>query len=145
MTHDTLTDADQLDNPAVVYFDGACRGNPGPSARAAVLKMNGEEIASVSQQLRGKLTNNQAEYRALEAALYVGRRYNFDELVVRGDSELIVKQVNGEYAVNDEALQTFHDRVTDLLDKFSAVAIEHVPREENERADALASEAVATA
>jgi ribonuclease HI len=137
-----FTDPEEIQTDIVAYFDGACRGNPGTGARGATLLEDDTEIATASQQLRGKLTNNQAEYRALEAALQLADRHGVSELLVRGDSELIIKQVKGEYSVNANNLKPFHDRVTDLLQSFDAVALQHVPRSKNKRADELASQAI---
>jgi ribonuclease HI len=88
------------------------------------------------------MTNNRAEYEALIAALEVAADFDFDEVRLKGDSELIVKQVRGEWNTNDPELRERRVRVHELLSGFEDWTIEHVPREINERADELANEAL---
>ena len=126
---------------AHLYWDGACRGNPGPAAVGWVL-VTGDGIVAEGGERIGRATNNQAEYEALIAALEAARDYGFDELHCRGDSELIVKQVRGEYDTNDPDLREKRVTVHELLSVFDEWTIEHVPREANERADELANEAL---
>jgi len=123
------------------YFDGACRGNPGASAVGWVI-VTDDGIAAEGSETIGRATNNQAEYEALVAVLEAARDYGYDEVQIRGDSELIVKQVTGEYGVNDPDLREFRVRVHELLRAFDDWTISHVPREINERADELANEAL---
>ena len=125
---------------AHVYFDGAARGNPGPAAIGWVI-VTGDGIAAEGGKRIGKVTNNRAEYEALIAALEVAAEYGFDEVEIRGDSELIVKQVRGEYDTNDPDLLECRVRSRELLSEFDEWSISHVPREINERADELANEA----
>ena len=126
---------------AHLYWDGACRGNPGPAAVGWVL-VTGDGIVAEGGERIGRATNNQAEYEALIAALEAARDYGFDELHCRGDSELIVKQVRGEYDTNDPDLREKRVTVHELLSVFDEWTIEHVPREANERADELANESL---
>ncbi|WP_435345428.1 ribonuclease HI [Haloarchaeobius sp. HRN-SO-5] len=126
---------------AHLYFDGACRGNPGPASIGWVVVTN-DGIVSEGGERIGEATNNQAEYEALVAVLEVARDYGYDEVEIRGDSELIVKQVTGEYDVNDPTLRELRVRVHELLSTFDEWTIGHVPREINERADQLANEAL---
>ncbi len=123
------------------YFDGACRGNPGPSAAGWVLVSSGGIVAEGGERL-GKTTNNRAEYEALIRALSAASEYGFDEVDLRGDSELIVKQVRGEWNTNDPELRERRVRVRELLSGFDRWSVEHVPREVNRRADELANEAL---
>jgi ribonuclease HI len=125
---------------AHVYFDGAARGNPGPAAIGWVLVDSGGIVTEGNKRI-GETTNNRAEYEALVRALEVAAEYGFDEVEVRGDSELIVKQVRGEYDTNNPELRERRVRVRELLAKFDEWSIAHVPREINERADELANEA----
>ncbi len=125
---------------AHLYFDGACRGNPGPAAIGWVVVTDDGIVAEGGEQI-GRTTNNQAEYEALIRVLEVALDYGFDEVEVRGDAELIVKQVRGEWNVNDPALRERRLRVRELLERFHDWSISHVPREINERADELANEA----
>ncbi|MFP4530307.1 MAG: ribonuclease HI [Halodesulfurarchaeum sp.] len=124
-----------------VYFDGACRGNPGPSAVGWVL-VDSDGIVDEGGETIGRATNNQAEYEALIRGLEVAVRYGYDEAEIRGDSELIVKQVTGAWNANDPTLREYRVRVHELLAEFVDYTIKHVPRETNERADELANEAL---
>jgi ribonuclease HI len=124
-----------------VYFDGASRGNPGPAAVGYVLVDDGGIVAEGGKTI-GTATNNQAEYAALVAALEVATDYGFDEAHIRGDSELIVKQVRGEWNTNDPELKERRVRTRELLMAFDDWELEHVPREINDRADQLANDAL---
>lgn len=126
---------------AHVYFDGASRGNPGPAAVGWVI-VTSNGIAAEGGERIGRATNNQAEYEALVKALQAARDYGFDELEIRGDSELIVKQVTGAWNTNDPELREKRVTVRELLSGFDDWSIEHVPREINDRADDLANEAL---
>ncbi len=126
---------------AHVYFDGACRGNPGPSSVGwAIVSADG--ILADGGQRIGETTNNKAEYEALIRALEAARDLGIDEVDVRGDSELIVKQVRGEWNTNDPGLRERRVRARELLDGFDRWSLAHVPREVNSRADRLANEAL---
>jgi ribonuclease HI len=126
---------------AHVYFDGAARGNPGPAAVGWVIVTSDGIVAEGGKQI-GRATNNQAEYEALLQALEVADDYGFEEVDVRGDSELIVKQVRGEYDTNDPDLREYRVDVRELLTRFEEWSLSHVPREINDRADELANEAL---
>ncbi|MGM0604413.1 MAG: ribonuclease HI [Halobacteriota archaeon] len=124
-----------------VYFDGASRGNPGPAAIGWVI-VTDEGIVAEGGRRIGRCTNNQAEYEALITALEAARDYGLEEVELRGDSQLIVKQVRGEWRTNDPQLRERRVRVRELLSSFDRWSIAHVPREINERADNLANEAL---
>ncbi len=124
-----------------VYFDGASQGNPGPAAIGWVLVTDDGIVADGGERI-GETTNNRAEYEALIRALEVAADYDFDEVLIRGDSELVVKQVRGGYQVSAPALKERRARVRELLAAFDDWSITHVPREVNERADTLATEAL---
>jgi ribonuclease HI len=124
-----------------VYFDGACRGNPGPSAVGWVL-VSGDGIIAEHGETIGHATNNQAEYEALLAGLRAGEQFGFDEAEVRGDSQLIVKQVKGAWDTNDPELREKRVEARELLERFDDWSLTHVPREVNDRADELANEAL---
>jgi len=126
---------------AHVYFDGASRGNPGPAAIGWAIVTSDGIVAEGSERI-GETTNNRAEYAALERALEAASDYGFDEVDVRGDSQLIVRQVRGEYDTNNPELRERRVRVMELLSSFDRWSIEHVPREVNDRADSLANEAL---
>ncbi|WP_280536762.1 ribonuclease HI [Halopenitus sp. POP-27] len=126
---------------AHVYFDGASRGNPGPAAVGWCLVTSDGIVAEGGDRI-GRATNNQAEYEALVAALEAATEFEFDAIDVRGDSELIVKQVRGEWNTNDPTLREHRVDVRELLEEFDRWSIAHVPRSVNERADTLANEAL---
>ena len=124
-----------------VYFDGASRGNPGPAAVGWAVVTSDGVVAEGGERI-GNTTNNKAEYAALIRALEGARDYGLDEVDVRGDSELIVKQVCGEWNVNEPTLRERRVTARELLEGFDRWTLEHVPRELNERADDLANEAL---
>ncbi|MFP4590235.1 MAG: reverse transcriptase-like protein [Halobacteriales archaeon] len=126
---------------AHVYFDGASRGNPGPAAIAWVVVTDGG-IVEEGGERAGELTNNEAEYAALERALRVALELGFDAVDVRGDSELVVRQVTGRYDVSAPHLKERRVAVRELLDRFEEWTIEAIPRSVNARADRLANEAL---
>ncbi|ESS07577.1 MAG: ribonuclease HI [uncultured archaeon A07HB70] len=126
---------------AHAYFDGASRGNPGPAAVGYVVVTDDGVVAEGGERV-GETTNNRAEYEALVRALEVASDHGFDEVDVRGDSELIVRQVRGEYDTADPGLRERRVRVRELLDGFDRWSLTHVPREVNSRADEMASEAL---
>lgn len=127
----------------VMYADGASRGNPGPAAIGAVIYPPGadEPIAQVSEAI-GETTNNRAEYLAVVAGLNLALELGVRDLLVRLDSQLLVRQVAGEYRVRSADLKPLHRRVVMLLGRFRSAAVEHVPRERNTVADALANAAL---
>ena len=126
---------------AHVYFDGASRGNPGPAAVGWVIVTSDGIVADGNDRI-GETTNNDAEYQALIRALEAGRDYGLDEVDLRGDSQLIVKQVRGEWDANEPTLRERRVRVRELLTEFDRWSLEHVPREINSHADELANEAL---
>ncbi|WP_318566862.1 ribonuclease HI [Salinigranum marinum] len=126
---------------AHVYFDGASRGNPGPAAVGYAI-VTADGIVAEGGERIGETTNNRAEYEALVRALEVARDHGFDEVDLRGDSELIVKQVRGEWNTNDPGLRERRVTVRELLSEFDRWSLEHVPREINDRADSLANRAL---
>lgn len=126
---------------AHVYFDGASRGNPGPAAVGWVI-VTGEGIVSEGGKRIDETTNNRAEYEALIQALSVAADHGFDTVELRGDSELVVKQVNGAWNVNEPNLRERRVQARSLLEQFDKWTLTHVPREINERADNLANEAL---
>jgi ribonuclease HI len=124
----------------VVNVDGGARGNPGPAAIGVVMSTPDGEVLEEHSERIGSATNNIAEYRALmfglERALALGAR----EIELIGDSELVVRQVQGEYKVRDEVLWRLHKHVIRALAEFDSWSIRHVRREENEAADRLVNE-----
>jgi ribonuclease HI len=120
-----------------VHVDGGARGNPGPAAIAAVL--TGEDGALLEERGEriGAATNNVAEYRALLLGIERAAALGADEVELVGDSELIVKQVRGEYKVKDPNLRELHRQVRTALERFRRWSVRHVRREENAAADEL--------
>ena len=125
---------------AHLYFDGGSRGNPGPAAIGWVI-VSGDGIVAEGGERIGRATNNRAEYEALIRGLEAAHDYGFDTVEVRGDSELIIKQIRGEWDANDPGLRECRVRARELLAGFEEWSITHVPREINERADELVNEA----
>lgn len=126
----------------VVNVDGGARGNPGPAAVGVVAATaDGEVVAEVAEAI-GSATNNVAEYRALLRGIELAREHGATELELRGDSELVVKQVRGEYKVKDTGLKPLHAGVRSALAELESWTIAHVRREQNADADALVNQAL---
>lgn len=124
----------------VVNVDGGARGNPGPAAIAAVATTpDGEALASRGERI-GRATNNVAEYRALLLGIALAQGLGATEVDLVGDSELVVKQVKGEYRVKDQNLRPLHAEVRAALTPFERWSIRHVRREQNAAADRLVNE-----
>jgi ribonuclease HI len=122
---------------ATLFADGGSRGNPGPAASAAVLlDPHGETIEEVDEYL-GVATNNVAEWTALLLGLEAARRRGIRRLAVRLDSELVVKQLRGEYRVKHAGLQPLYQKARALVRAFDEIDIKHVRRKENALADHL--------
>jgi len=127
---------------AIIFTDGAARGNPGPAAIGAIIKdEKGKLIATISQRI-GTTTNNQAEYRAVIAALEKAIELGATHVALYSDSELVMKQINGRYRVKKAALKPLHQTVKQLLGLLEGFTITHIPREQNTEADNLANKAL---
>jgi ribonuclease HI len=126
----------------VAYSDGGARGNPGPAGYGVVLHdETGRKVASLSQYL-GHQTNNVAEYQGLIGALEYAVEHGPKALKVVSDSELLVKQIRGEYKVKNPTLQDLHGRAKQLIRQLDWFTIQHVLRGKNQEADRLANEAM---
>jgi ribonuclease HI len=126
----------------IINTDGLSKNNPGPAAIGAILKdTRGKIVATVSQAI-GVATNNEAEYRAIVAALEKALKLGAKQIELRSDSELVVNQLNGRYKIKSTALRPFYLEAAKLLGQFESVAIKHIPRELNTEADHLANEAL---
>jgi ribonuclease HI len=127
----------------VVHVDGGARGNPGPAAAAAVLTdaATGAELDEASAYL-GKTTNNVAEYRGLLLGLERARALGATSVEVVNDSELVAKQVNGEYKVKHPDMKALHAQARSALEGFDSWSIRSVPRAQNADADALVNQAL---
>lgn len=126
----------------MVNVDGGARGNPGPAAIAAVVQSPDGEVLEEHGERIGRATNNVAEYRALLLGIERAAALGAGELELVGDSELVVRQVKGEYKVKQPALRELHAEVKRALEPFGRWSIRHVRREHNESADRLVNEAL---
>ena len=124
------------DEVAAIHIDGASRGNPGDAAYSVVIDVPGHPLVE-EYGVIGKETNNIAEYTALIKALEKAQALSLKRLRIHSDSELIVKQVKGEYRVKNEDLKFLCDEARRLMEGFTSVHLVHVRREENKRADEL--------
>ena len=121
----------------VVHVDGGSRGNPGPAAAAAVVSTPDGEIVDRAGELLGVASNNVAEYRGLLLGLRRASELGAEEVEVVGDSELIAKQVNGEYKVKHADMKPLHAEAMQALRGFERWRVRTVPRAQNADADAL--------
>ncbi len=126
----------------VVHVDGGARGNPGPAAAAAVLSSPDGEVVAEAHELLGVATNNVAEYRGLLLGLQRARELGASEVEVVNDSELVAKQVNGEYKVKHPDMKPLHAAAMRALDGFASWRMRTVPRAQNAAADALVNQAL---
>ena len=126
-----------------LHCDGACRGNPGPSGAGAVLvdEVTGVELARLSRELADG-TNNQAEYQALILGLEEAARLEARRVSIFADSQLLVRQLKGEYRVKNPRIQALFGQAIRLLNRFESWQASHVPREQNALADELANQAL---
>lgn len=124
----------------VVNVDGGARGNPGPAAVAAVARDAEGGVLEERGEKIGRATNNVAEYRAVLLGIERAAALGATELELVGDSELVVRQVKGEYKVKDAALRELHAAVRRALADFESWSIRHVRREQNADADRLVNE-----
>ena len=125
---------------ATMFADGGSRGNPGPAASGAVLFDEGGSVLREVGTYLGVATNNVAEWTGLVTGLEAALELGVDDLAVRLDSELVVKQISGAYRVKHEGLIPLHARAKALLRKFARVDVQHVRRKENAAADALVNQ-----
>jgi ribonuclease HI len=120
-------------------FDGGSRGNPGPAGIGVVLRAaDGTPLVTLGRPI-GRATNNVAEYRALITALEKAKELGARKIVIRGDSELIIRQMRGEYRVKHPDMKELYEEAQSLVSEFDAVKIEHNLRHKNELADKLAN------
>ena len=126
----------------VVHVDGGARGNPGPAAAAAVVSTPAGDVLDEAHEYLGVATNNVAEYRGLLLGLDRARALGADEVEVVNDSELVAKQVTGEYRVKNASMKPLHAEAMAALGAFEAWTIRSVPRAQNADADALVNQAL---
>jgi ribonuclease HI len=143
------TEEDSLDQPESIggtihlFTDGGSRGNPGKAAIGCVLEdpLKGEVLREHFECI-GTETNNVAEYRALIEGLKLTKRYHPNTLVCHLDSELVVKQVNGEYRIKMHTLQPLYEEIKELAQNFPNISFVYIPRDDNHRADSLVNQAL---
>ncbi|KKU49024.1 MAG: Ribonuclease H [Parcubacteria group bacterium GW2011_GWA2_46_9] len=126
----------------IIYTDGGARGNPGPAAIGIVIKSNSGSLLKTFGRYIGVSTNNQAEYRALIAALEEAKKMGAERIKCFLDSELLVKQLKREYRVKDKDLQSLFVQAWNLTINFKNVSFNHIPRERNKEADLAVNKAL---
>ena len=125
-----------------IYTDGAAKGNPGPAGAGwVVIDSKGKTVLENKKYL-GELTNNQAEYGALLLALEDAVKVGANKLLLCADSELMVRQLKGEYKVKNDGLKPLFQKAVLTLSKFESYTLKYIPREQNSEADRLANEAI---
>ena len=127
---------------AVLYADGACRGNPGLAGSGAALVDADGKVVAEAMRFLGHGTNNVAEYTALIIGLEEARRHGVEDLEIRMDSKLVVEQMNGKWKMKAAHLRPLALEAGALLASFPKRLIRHIPREQNTIADALANRAI---
>lgn len=130
-----------MSDTATMHIDGASRGNPGPASYAIVLARPGLPVVEEADTI-GTTTNNVAEYTALVEGLSLAAELGVKKLQVFSDSELMVKQMNGEYKVKNEDLRPLYEEACNLRKQFEKVTLTHVRREKNKRADEIGNDAL---
>ncbi|MGB2589675.1 MAG: reverse transcriptase-like protein [Candidatus Acidiferrum sp.] len=123
-------------------IDGAARGNPGPASYGVVVRDGSGELVAKLKKYIGRMTNNVAEYYGLIAALDYAESHGIRALRIESDSELLVKQMQGQYKVKSDDLRPLFERAKKMTQGFESFRIDHVYREQNREADALANEAL---
>lgn len=125
-----------------IYTDGGARGNPGPAGIGVAIYDDARKLVVTAKEYIGTATNNQAEYRAVILALAEAKKLGGTELHFYLDSELVVKQLNGEYKVKDKDLGSLFVKIWNLKAEFTRITWQHVRREQNKVADALVNQAI---
>lgn len=130
----------------ILHTDGGSRGNPGPAAIGVVVEIEKKggstEVLGAVAELIGLASNNVAEYRAIIRGLEEARRLGADSVTCLLDSELVVRQLNGQYKVKHADMKPLHQRVRELASEFALVTFQHVPRDQNAEADKLVNQAL---
>ncbi len=138
---EAAVDSSPMHRRPVLFVDGASRGNPGRAAAGGVIYLGGEKIAEFSRFL-GLKTNNQAEYEALLLGLALVKERGFEEVEIRSDSQLMVRQLRGLYKVKDAKLKLLFAKAQATLKDLSGYDIVHIERRFNQEADSLANRAL---
>ena len=124
-----------------IFTDGASRNNPGEAGAGIFILRDGKPVDKIARYL-GTTTNNIAEYQAAIIGLEQCVKLGASMVRLHADSELMVKQLNGQYKVKNEGLKPLHARVKELIAKIGTVEVQYIPREKNKEADALANQAI---
>ncbi len=125
----------------IIYTDGASRGNPGDAGIGVAIYVDNNIVEEYSEYI-GYATNNIAEYTALKTALIKATTLNAKTVDLYLDSELVVRQINGEYKVKNNGLKSLYIAIKDLLKNFESYTINYIPREMNKKADGLANKGI---
>ncbi len=131
-----------MSQKALIFTDGGADPNPGPGGIGVVIQdRQGEVVDTISKSV-GRVTNNQAEYLAVIAALEKAVSLGYDQVEMYADSELVVRQMNGRYRVRNAKLKPLYQKAMELKSRLKSFTITHIPRSLNSEADRLAGEAV---
>jgi ribonuclease HI len=129
-----------------VFTDGGARGNPGPAGIGVQVRDEKNEVLGELSEFIGEATNNVAEYTAVKRALEYMQTLFDDTKAIQAafnlDSQLVERQLNGEYKVKDDSLKTYFNDIKVLMNEFASVTFTHIMREDNKEADRLANEAM---
>lgn len=139
---ESSTPSQSLEHEAVLWTDGAARGNPGPAGIGAILKSNSGEVLYTGSEFLGHTTNNVAEYQAVLLGLRGALAQGLMRIEVRADSELLIKQLKGEYRVKSPGLRPLFEEARRLIARFASVKLTHIRRELNGEADRLANQGI---
>ncbi|KAI9153786.1 hypothetical protein LWI28_016485 [Acer negundo] len=129
----------KYESSCILEFDGCCKGNPGRGGAGAVLRSEDGDFVLRLWEGVGDTTSNAAEYRAVILGLKYALEYDFEHICVQGDSMIVCKQIPGEWQVRNENLAMLCEEARQFMDQFVSFEIEHIHREYNSEADALAN------
>lgn len=121
----------------ILFTDGGARGNPGPAAFSAILYDEEMQLIDLDGGFEGHATNNFAEYSGLLLGMKLAAKNGITELTCNLDSELVVKQLNGQYKIKDENIKSFYSKIEKCFVNFKKLEVHHIPRSENKYADKL--------
>lgn len=128
-------------NELTIFTDGASRNNPGEAGAGVLILRDNKPVAKLARYL-GTTTNNIAEYTAAIMGMEHAVKLGASSVRLFADSELLVKQLNGQYKVKNEGLKSLHHKVKELIAKIGSVEVQYIPRAQNKEADALANKAI---
>ncbi len=128
-------------NELTIFTDGASRNNPGEAGAGVLILQGNKPVAKLARYL-GTTTNNIAEYTAAIMGIEHAVKLGASSVRLFADSELLVKQLNGQYKVKNEGLKPLHNRAKELIAKIANVEVQYIPRAQNKEADALANKAI---